>query len=55
MDFGLSEEQELLQRSAREFLAREREAVDEHVAASRRDGVLRPFVPAETIERPSTG
>jgi predicted N-acyltransferase len=29
--------------AVREFLAREREAVDEHVAQARADGVLRPF------------
>jgi predicted N-acyltransferase len=39
-----------LDRAVREFLAREREAVDQHVAESREDGVLRPFQPAETID-----
>ena len=29
--------------AVRDFLAREREAVDEHVAAARADGVLKPF------------
>jgi uncharacterized protein len=38
--------------AVREFLAREREAVDEHVAAARADGVLRPFEHAESIEGP---
>ncbi len=42
-----------LDRAVREFLVREREAVDEHVSVSRQEGVLRPFEPAETIERPS--
>ena len=33
--------------AVREFLAREREAVNEHVAAARADGVLRPFEHAD--------
>lgn len=45
-----------LNRAVREFLQHEREAVDEHVAAARADGVLRPFEHAETMDsaRPST-
>jgi predicted N-acyltransferase len=45
-----------LDQAVREFLAREREAVDDHVAAARRDGVLRPFEHAASIEAddPST-
>ncbi|HEY6081011.1 MAG TPA: GNAT family N-acetyltransferase [Polyangiaceae bacterium] len=39
-----------LDRAVREFLVREREAVDEHVSAARSEGVLRPFVPAETLD-----
>lgn len=38
--------------AVREFLARERQAVDEHVAASRADGVLRPFEHANSMEAP---
>lgn len=38
--------------AVREFLEREREAVDEHVAAARADGVLRPFVHAESMGDP---
>lgn len=45
----------LLDRAVREFLEREREAVDQHVAEARRDGVLRPFVPSDTMgQNPST-
>ena len=44
-----------LDRAVREFLTRERDAVDEHVAAARADGVLKPFEHAESIEEiPST-
>jgi predicted N-acyltransferase len=35
--------------AVREFLAREREAVNEHVAAARADGVLRPFQHADSL------
>jgi predicted N-acyltransferase len=38
-----------LDRAVREFLVRERAAVDEHVAAARADGVLRPFEHADSI------
>jgi predicted N-acyltransferase len=40
----------VLDRAVREFLEREREAVDRHVAEARREGVLRPFVPLDTME-----
>jgi predicted N-acyltransferase len=45
-----------LDRAVREFLERERAAVDAHVAEARADGVLRPFQHADTMdaERPST-
>jgi uncharacterized protein len=39
-----------LDAAVREFLEREREAVTEHVAASRAEGVLRPFEPADSID-----
>ena len=35
--------------AVREFLAREREAVDQHVAAARADGVLKPFDHADVL------
>jgi uncharacterized protein len=38
-----------LDRAVRDFLRRERAAVDEHVAQARVDGVLRPFEPADSI------
>jgi uncharacterized protein len=38
--------------AVREFLRHERAAVDEHVAAARADGVLRPFEHASSIEDP---
>jgi predicted N-acyltransferase len=41
-----------LDRAVRDFLGRERAAVDEHVAAARADGVLRPFQHAESISDP---
>lgn len=41
-----------LDRAVREFLSRERAAVDEHVAAARVDGVLKPFEHAESIVSP---
>jgi predicted N-acyltransferase len=44
-----------LDRAVRDFLRREREAVDQHVADARADGVLRPFESTETmVESPST-
>jgi hypothetical protein len=44
-----------LDRAVRDFLRREREAVDQHVAAARADGVLRPFESNESmVENPST-
>jgi predicted N-acyltransferase len=44
-----------LDRAVRDFLRREREAVDQHVAQARADGVLRPFESTETmVENPST-
>jgi predicted N-acyltransferase len=42
-----------LDASVRDFLEREREAVSEHVAASRAEGVLRPFHHAESMDDPS--
>lgn len=39
--------------AVRDFLAREREAVTEHVLAARADGVLRPFEHAASIADPS--
>jgi uncharacterized protein len=39
--------------AVREFLEREREAVSEHVAAARADGVLRPFEHAASIVDPN--
>lgn len=42
----------LLDRAVRDFLRREREAVDLHVAEARRDGVLRPFDHGRAIEPP---
>lgn len=39
-----------LNRAVRAFLERERAAVDEHVAAARRDGVLRPFDATRPID-----
>jgi uncharacterized protein len=39
--------------AVRDFLEREREAVDQHVAESRADGVLRPFVPSELSADPN--
>lgn len=45
----------LLDRAVRDFLHREREAVDLHVAEARADGVLRPFDHGQAIEAaPST-
>lgn len=41
-----------LDRAVREFLARERAAVDAHVAESRAEGVLRPFTHADSISGP---
>jgi uncharacterized protein len=38
-----------LDRAVRDFLRRERAAVDEHVAQARTDGVLRPFEPTDSI------
>jgi predicted N-acyltransferase len=43
-----------LDRAVRDFLEREREAVDQHVAAARADGVLRPFEHAASIEAPAS-
>jgi predicted N-acyltransferase len=43
-----------LDRAVRDFLEREREAVDQHVAAARADGVLRPFEHAASIEGPES-
>jgi predicted N-acyltransferase len=44
-----------LDRAVRDFLRRERAAVDQHVAEARADGVLRPFQPADSIApSPST-
>jgi uncharacterized protein len=43
-----------LDRAVREFLTRERAAVDEHVAAARADGVLRPFHAAEVMDEASS-
>ena len=44
-----------LDRAVRDFLEHEREAVDQHVAAARADGVLKPFEHAASIEaRPSS-
>jgi predicted N-acyltransferase len=39
-----------LDRAVRDFLRRERAAVEQHVAEARADGVLRPFEPADAIE-----
>jgi hypothetical protein len=39
-----------LDRAVRDFLRRERAAVDEHVTQARADGVLRPFDPADSID-----
>jgi len=39
-----------LDRAVRDFLERERAAVDAHVAEARADGVLRPFEHAETMD-----
>jgi uncharacterized protein len=39
-----------LDRAVRDFLRRERAAVDEHVTQARADGVLRPFEPADSID-----
>lgn len=39
-----------LDRAVRDYLHRERQAIDEHVAAGRRDGVLKPFVASDAIE-----
>jgi predicted N-acyltransferase len=39
-----------LDRAVRDFLRHERQAVDEHVAQARGDGILKPFVPADTME-----
>jgi predicted N-acyltransferase len=39
-----------LDRAVRDFLRRERAAVEQHVAEARADGVLRPFVPSDAIE-----
>jgi hypothetical protein len=45
----------VLDRAVREFLERERDAVEQHVTEARRDGVLKPFVPSDTIgESPSS-
>ena len=38
-----------LDRAVREFLEREREAVDQHVAEARQGGVLKPFVSDQTM------
>lgn len=43
-----------LDRAVRGFLEREREAVDQHVAEARADGVLRPFEHAELTEAPES-
>lgn len=44
-----------LDRAVRDFLRRERAAVDQHVAEARADGVLRPLPPgAFSVEAPST-
>ncbi len=42
-----------LSAAVKDFLEREREAVTEHVAESRAQGVLRPFEHAESIDDPS--
>lgn len=42
-----------LDAAVRDFLEREREAVTEHVAASRAEGVLRPFHHAESMDDPN--
>jgi predicted N-acyltransferase len=39
-----------LDRAVREFLRRECDAVEQHVAEARREGVLRPFEPADTMD-----
>jgi predicted N-acyltransferase len=39
-----------LSRAVREFLRRERAAVDEHIASARADGVLRPFVSTAVMD-----
>jgi uncharacterized protein len=39
-----------LDRAVRDFLQRERAAVDEHVAQARADGVLRPFEPHDAMD-----
>jgi predicted N-acyltransferase len=43
-----------LNRAVREFLARERAAVDAHVAQARAEGVLRPFQHAESMVDPES-
>jgi len=40
----------VLERAVADFLRRERAAVDAHVAESLREGVLKPFVPAESMD-----